>query len=120
MINPVDKTIDLYINAILERKAQSIVVLNVGNLTSFADTFIICSAKSNRQVTAIGEHVLRLLKKQGVKSLSVEGLKEGHWVLIDYGDVIIHIFYEPIRSFYNLEGLWSDAKRIDVEQPSNS
>jgi len=110
-----DPTIDIYINAVLGRKARQVVMLDVKALTTVADTFIICSARSNRQVTAIAEYIATDLKKQGKKALSVEGRKEGHWVLMDYGDVIIHIFLEPLRSFYDLEGLWIEARRITTE-----
>lgn len=87
-------------------------VLDVRPLTSVADFFMICSGRSNRQVTAIAEHIESRLKKKGIRPLSVEGKKEGHWVLIDYGHIIIHVFYDPVRSFYDIEGLWSDARRI--------
>ncbi len=104
--------LDTYVRAVLGRKAESIVILGVRDLTSLADAFIICSGKSNRQVMAIAEHVKTTLKSQNMQPLRIEGLKEGHWVLMDYGDVIIHIFYEPVRSFYDLEGLWADAPRL--------
>ena len=104
-----------YIQAVMGRKAQQVVILDVQDLTSFADAFIICSGKSNRQVTAIAEHVRIELKKQGKHPIHVEGKKEGHWVLMDYGDVIIHIFFESVRQFYDLEGLWIDAERIVIE-----
>ncbi|MEN8246057.1 MAG: ribosome silencing factor [Thermodesulfobacteriota bacterium] len=110
-----DPTIDIYISAVLGRKARQVVMLDVKALTTVADTFIICSARSNRQVTAIAEYIATDLKKQGKKALSVEGRKEGHWVLMDYGDVIIHVFLEPLRSFYDLEGLWIEARRITTE-----
>jgi len=110
--NDTDMTIDLYVNAILGKKAANIVVLDVRGLTSVADFFIVCSARSNRQVAAIADHIERYLKNAGMKPLSVEGKTEGLWVLLDYGDVIIHVFYETVRNFYDLEGLWSDAKRI--------
>ncbi len=107
-----DPSLDLYVKAALGKKAFGLVVLDVKELTSIADAFIICSGRSNRQVTAISEHILRDLKKKGIRPLNVEGLKEGHWVLLDYGDVVVHVFYESVRSFYDLEGLWIDAKRI--------
>jgi ribosome-associated protein len=110
-----DPTIDIYINAVLGRKARQVVMLDVKALTTVAETFIICSARSNRQVTAIAEYIATDLKKKGQKALSVEGRKEGHWVLMDYGDVIIHVFFEPLRSFYDLEGLWVEARRITTE-----
>ncbi|MDP3286421.1 MAG: ribosome silencing factor, partial [Desulfobacterales bacterium] len=107
-----DKSLDLYVKAVLEKKAADITVLDVRGLTSVADFFIVCSGRSNRQVAAIADSVERYLKKKGIKPLSVEGKNEGLWVLLDYGDVIIHVFYETVRKFYDLEGLWSDAKRI--------
>jgi ribosome-associated protein len=104
--------LDLYIKAASEKKAQDLVVLDVADLTSIADAFIICSGRSNRQVNAIADSIVVNLKKQKIKPLSVEGTGEGHWVLLDYGHVIIHVFYEPVREFFDLEGLWMDAKRI--------
>jgi ribosome-associated protein len=108
-------TFDLFVKAVLEKKASQVVLLDVAELTSVADAFLICSGRSNRQVTAIADSALRFLKKQGKKPLNVEGKKEGLWVLLDYGEVIIHIFYEPLRKFYDLEGLWIDAKRVKTE-----
>lgn len=107
-----DLSLDMYVQAALGKKAFDLVVLDLRELSSIADAFIICSGRSNRQVSAIGEFIRTKLKEQGVAPLSVEGLKEGHWVLLDYGHVIIHVFYEPVRNFYDLEGLWSDAKKI--------
>ena len=104
--------LDLYIKAASEMKAKDLVVLDVADLTSIADAFIICSGQSNRQVNAIADSIVVSLKKQNIKPLSVEGTGEGHWVLLDYGHVIIHVFYEPVREFFDLEGLWVDAKRI--------
>ena len=107
-----DPSLDLYIKAILGRKAINVVVLDVADLTSYADVFIICSGRSNRQVSAIADFIKTELKKHNIKPLGVEGTKDGHWVLLDYGHVIIHVFYEPVREFYDLEGLWSDANRL--------
>ena len=107
--------LDVYVKAALGRKARKPVLLDVRHLTSLADAFLICHGTSNRQVTAIAEHIQRDLKKQGIKALSVDGLKDGHWVLMDYGHVIIHVFYESTRSFYDLESLWTDARRIQTE-----
>jgi ribosome-associated protein len=104
--------LEVYVKAVMGKKAEHLVVLDVREMTSVADAFIICSGRSNRQVQAIAEHIQTDLKKQHKKPLSVEGVTEGHWALLDYGDVIIHIFYEPVRLFYDLEGLWMDARRI--------
>ncbi len=110
-----DQTLDLYIKAALGKKTIDLVVLDVRKLSSIADVFIICSGRSNRQVSAIAEHIQVDLKKHGIKPLSVEGKKKGHWVLLDYGHVIMHVFYEPVRSFYDLESLWIDAERIETK-----
>ena len=104
--------LDLYIKAASAKKALDLVVLDVAELTSIADVFIICSGRSNRQVNAIANSIVVNLKKHKIKPLSVEGTGEGHWVLLDYGHVVIHVFYEPVRGFFDLEGLWVDAKRI--------
>jgi ribosome-associated protein len=110
-----DAELDVYVKSALGKKARNPVLLDVRQLTSLADAFLICHGTSNRQVSAIAEHIQRDLKEQGIKPLSVDGLKEGLWVLMDYGHVVIHVFYESTRSFYNLEGLWSDARRIQTE-----
>lgn len=112
MTKTMDPPLDLYVKAVLGKKAINVVALDVAELTSYADVFIICSGRSNRQVSAIAEFIQTDLRKHKIKPLSVEGTKDGHWVLLDYGHVIIHVFYEPVREFYDLEGLWVDAKRI--------
>ncbi len=93
-------------------KAGDLVVLDVRGLSSFADYFLICSGKSSRQVQGIADNLEANLADRGIKPLGIEGRSEGHWILMDYADVIIHIFYEPVRHFYDLESLWSDAVRV--------
>ena len=100
-----------YVEAACSRKATDVVALDVRELTSYADVFIVMSANSTRQVKAIADHIRKTLKKT-VKPMSIDGTDEGQWVLMDYGDVILHIFHEPIRGFYDLEGLWADAPRV--------
>jgi ribosome-associated protein len=97
-------------------KAVDLVLLDVTGLSSFADFFVICSGKSSRQVQGIADNVESRLKEHGLRPMGVEGQREGQWVLMDYGDVIIHIFYEPVRVFYDLESLWSEAQKVRVEQ----
>ena len=111
--------LDRYVKAVLAKKALGLVVLDVRKLTSVADAFIICSGQSNRQVMAIAENIQMVLKKKKIRPLSVEGAAEGHWVLLDYGHVIVHVFYEPVRAFYDLEGLWMDAKRVNTASMEN-
>lgn len=114
MTDDIDAGLEPYIKAVLGKKPVDVVALDMRELTSIADAFIICSGRSNRQVTAIAEHVERQLRKQKVKPLGVEGATEGQWVLMDYGHVIIHVFYDSVRQFYDLEGLWTDARRIEL------
>ncbi len=99
--------------AALDHKAIDLAILEVKKLSSFADYFVISSGSSDRQVQAIASHIEEKLGKQGLHPLGIEGKREGRWVLLDYGDVIIHIFYPPIREFYDLERLWSDAPKVE-------
>jgi len=117
MTEAVDASVEVFIKAMLGKKAVNVVVLDVSELTSIADVFIICSGRSNRQVSAIADHIERELRKEKIRPMSVEGTAEGQWVLMDYGNVIIHVFFESVREFYDLEGLWSDARRITVSLP---
>ena len=105
----------LCVNASIKKKAKDLIILNVKELSSFADYFIICSGTSDRQVQAIAASIQEILKEYGILPLGVEGERLGKWVLIDYGDVIIHVFYEPIREFYDIERLWSDAPCMKVD-----
>ena len=104
----------LCINASLKRKAKNLTILNVKEISSFADYFIICSGTSDRQVQSIAASIRENLKEYGIIQLGLEGESLGKWVLMDYEDVIIHVFYEPIRDFYDLERLWPDAPRMEV------
>ena len=101
-------------NAALSKKAQNLVILEMNKLGSVADYFIICSGRSDRQVQAIAYSIEESMKKQGILPLGIEGFSEAKWILLDYNDVIIHVFYDPIREFYDLEGLWSDAQRVEI------
>jgi len=90
-------------------------ILDLQGLTTITDYFVICSGESTTQVKAIAEQIEEKFKEMRVNPLGIEGLTYNHWVLMDYGDVIIHIFEEETRAFYELEKLWIDAKRIPVE-----
>jgi ribosome-associated protein len=103
----------LCMKIIKERKALDPVLFEVGKLSSIADFFLIASGHSSRQVQAITRHVSERMRQEGFKPYGVEGLQEGHWVLMDYGDVVIHLFYQPVRETYDLEGLWIEAPRIE-------
>lgn len=99
----------------LEKKAENVVLLQVGGLTSFADYFVLGSAQSDRQVQAMGRLLHETLKKEGHPALSREGEEQSHWVLLDFGGVVAHIFYDPARAYYDLDGLWADAPRVELE-----
>ena len=101
----------------LEKKARDLVVLEVRELTSIADYFIICSGSSDRQVQSIAQGIEENLSGAGHSPFSVEGANRGHWVLMDFSDVIVHIFYEPVREFYDLDGLWGHAPRVELPEP---
>lgn len=105
------------VSLIRERKALDPILFHVGELTSITDYFVIASGSSTRQVQAIARHVQRKMREAGFRIAGLEGESEGQWVLLDYGDVVIHIFYQPFREFYDLEGLWIEAPRIDVPDP---
>lgn len=95
-------------------KGGEVIVLDVASISDFADYFIVASGRSDRQVQGITNRVIEELSRHGVRPLSVEGYEDGKWVLIDCGDVVAHIFYEPIRSEYDLEGLWMRARKLDI------
>lgn len=105
----------LCVKIINERKAIHPVLFEVGKLCSITDFFLIASGNSSRQVQAMTRHLQEKMTEEGFRVYGIEGEREGHWVLMDYGDVVIHLFYQPYRDFYDLEGLWIDAPRVDLE-----
>jgi len=106
--------VELAARTLTAHKGQEVLILDVRGLSSLWDFFIICSGGSKRHVQALAQHLQETLGQAGVKPLGVEGLDEGNWVLLDYVDVVIHLFLKPLRDFYDLEGLWVDANRLSV------
>jgi ribosome-associated protein len=107
--------------AALEKKALEPVLLDVSDQGTYTDYILVVSGRSDRHVQAIADGVLEALKGQrGVQPLSIEGKREGQWALLDFGDLIVHVFYHPLREFYDLEGMWADAPRVQVEVPPES
>ena len=96
--------------AALQKKAQGLVILELIGLTVIADYFVICSGESTTQVKAIVDFIEQELLLQGIRPIGREGLNYGHWALLDYGDVVIHLFSPDQRKYYDLEDLWSDGK----------
>ncbi|MFK5951787.1 MAG: ribosome silencing factor [Desulfobacterium sp.] len=103
-----------FLTAAFQRKPEKVVALDVRGLTSYTDTIIIITATSARQVTAIAEHIYIEMKKEKIMPLGMEGIKEGTWALLDFSDVLVHVFDRESNEFYNLEGLWADAPKIDI------
>ena len=110
-----DKTL-LLTRLALEKKAYDLVVLDVHALTSIADYFILCSGRSDRQVQSIAQGLEENAADEGVKPYAVEGTQRGHWALMDFSDVIVHVFYEPVREFYDLDALWGHAPRVALPE----
>lgn len=107
---------DIAATAAESKKADDIVVLEVGDIIAITDVFVIASGTNRRQVRTIVEEVERQIADQtGIKPVSVEGLDDASWVLLDYGDLVVHVFLDETRSYYDLERLWADAPRLDWE-----
>jgi ribosome-associated protein len=100
-----------------DKKADQTVVLDVGDIISITDAFVITSGANTRQVRTITDEVERALREtEGVKPRSVEGLDDASWVLLDYGDFVVHVFLDETRDYYDLDRLWSDAPRVEWER----
>ncbi len=106
--------LDLIIRSLEDNKAIDVTTIDLAGKSSIADYMVIATGGSHRQVGALSHHLVRHLKEKGASRLSTEGLPQADWVLIDAGDVIVHIFRAEVRSFYNLEKMWSVALDLDV------
>ena len=106
----------LSVQSAANKKAETVRILDLKELSSFTDYFMICSGQSDRQVQAIADSIVIDLKESGFTPISVEGYREGRWIIVDYGDVLIHVFLDALREFYNLEQLWQSAKRVPIPQ----
>jgi ribosome-associated protein len=109
-----DERILLALHAAAEKKALDLVVLDLRPVASFTDFFVITSGTNRRQVQAISDGIVEQLKKNGTRAARVEGYQTAEWILVDYGDFIVHVFDEKARRFYDLERLWREAVRINV------
>lgn len=97
----------------LDGKAEDVVALDVRGISSFTDYFVIMSGRSTRHVQALADSIESELRSKRIKTSRAEGLQEGKWILLDFGDVVVHVFYYEQRTFYDLEGLWHDAPRLE-------
>ncbi|MDA8353995.1 MAG: ribosome silencing factor [Firmicutes bacterium] len=98
-----------------EKKAQRVNILDIRGLSVFADYFVVCHGNSQTQVQAIVESIKKKLEESGQSPRSVEGLSEARWVLMDLGDVVVHVFHKDERDFYDLERLWGDAAQVEAQ-----
>jgi len=107
---------DQFVRRIIElgqdRKANNIVALDIRETSTLADYFVIMSGSSDMQVRATAAAVRETLRNESIRTIGTEGSVAGHWIVLDYGDVIVHIFHDETRAFYDLEGLWGDAPRV--------
>ena len=100
-----------------DKKAKEIIVLDVRKITTISDYFIVCSTSNERQARAIAEGMRMKMKDLGRREMGVEGMNDARWVLQDFGDIVLHIFHESQREFYDIEGLWADAKTVKWKKP---
>lgn len=98
----------------IDKKAENVKILDLSDLSGFTDAFVLCNGSSDRQVQAIANSIEASMEAAGHEALSVEGLQDGRWVLMDFGDVVVHIFLDALREYYDLESLWADAPRVSI------
>ena len=109
-----EEAVRIAARAASEKKATDLVVLDLRNAASFTEYFLICTGASTRQVQAVSNAVEEILLKSGKRPLHIEGYSSAEWILLDYGDFIVHVFGAASRRFYDLERLWRDAPRVEV------
>jgi ribosome-associated protein len=99
----------------IDAKAEELVILDVKGISSFTDYFVIMNGRSTRHVQGLAESIEKEMRAKRANTSNAEGLEEGMWVLLDFDDVVVHIFYHEQRKFYDLESLWHDARQISIE-----
>ena len=109
-----DANVEVALEAVLDKKARDVVVIDLDGICSFADYFVICSGTSTRQTQSVADAIEEKLREAGIRPSHIEGQREGEWILVDYLDFVVHIFTESSREFYDLERLWRGGKRREV------
>ena len=115
-MTPLQKTLAI-VEVALDKQAYDLVVLQAQHLSSIADYFVIATGRSDVQVQSICRGVEERMDHDGARPLSIEGYNLGYWIVLDYNDVVVHIFYEPIRDVYRLETNWTDAQKMPLPEP---
>jgi ribosome-associated protein len=113
-VDQLDERVLAALNAAAEKKAFDVVVLDLREIASFTDFFVLTTGANERQVQAISDEVYETLKRSGSAAARVEGYKTAEWILLDYGDFIVHVFEQKARQFYDLERLWREAKKVEL------
>ncbi len=110
------ESLKIAINAADDKKACDLVALDISAIASFADSFLLCTGDSSRQMQAIADEVEKRLKASGMRPSHVEGYQNSEWILMDYIDLVVHIFSKTARAYYDLERLWRDGKKLDTDK----
>ena len=115
MANLTEKqTIELIVKALDSKRAEDIQLIGIKDLTIVADYFVIANGTSNTQTKALADEVEFKLKQNGIEPIRSEGYQGGSWIVLDYGNIVVHVFYKETREYYNLERLWQDGEQIDI------
>ena len=115
-----NEALRLALTAFEDKKAFDIVLLDISKVASFASYFLMCSGDSSRQIQAIADEVEKKLKENGIRPNHVEGYRHAEWILMDYVDLVVHVFSKSARAYYDLERLWRDGKRLDAQKVLNA
>ena len=110
------ESLKIAINAADNKKAHDLVALDISEIATFADYFLLCTGDSSRQMQAIADEVEKQLKASGIRPSHVEGYQNSEWILMDYIDLVVHIFSKTARAYYDLERLWRDGKKLDTDK----
>ena len=113
-MNHMNNTLKTMIDALDEKKAENIQLIDISEVSTIADYFIITNGTNTSQIQALSDHVEEMLSKNGIRPKSIEGYNTANWILMDYSDILVHIFDQESRGFYDLERIWRDGKVIDV------
>ena len=116
MAKTTEELVKIAVNAAEEKKSEDNVILNIGKVSVIADYFVIATANNSSQLQAITDNIDEKLAKEGIEAKSIEGNGNSNWVLMDYGDFIVHLFDRESRAFYDLERIWKDADRVSTEE----
>lgn len=115
-MNKTEMQIQTILEACSEKKGYAFSVIDISKITTFADYFIICSVNNERQAEAVAEEVLKRMSEIGIHAMNKEGFNTKKWILLDYGDIIVHIFHKDERKIYKLEQLWADGNEVNIEK----